>query len=243
YEKLSKGRKTIIFNNSTKTNLSVYEKMKSKGYNVRLIDSVNQTDYSRKDVIKWFAESEDGVICNVATLVAGFDEPSCTSIILNMATTSLSKFIQCAGRGARTCNTIFKDSFLLIDIGGNIERFNTLSSPRDWRKIFFDGIGEPKPRKETPLSVSECSDCGFLFARSQATCPNCGHTEPEKPRKEKTYSDSVLVPLKPAPLPNGKKIAAYALSRNEDIHFCFKVMTEQILDLFRFNLVSKAQYI
>src|SRR5690606_350086 len=186
YEKLSKGRKTIIFNNSTKTNLSVYEKMKSKGYNVRLIDSVNQTDYSRKDVIKWFAESEDGVICNVATLVAGFDEPSCTSIILNMATTSLSKFIQCAGRGARTCNTIFKVAFVLIDIGVSVERINTLSSPRDWRKIFYDVIRDPNAGMDTALSGPVCSAFGFVSARSQATWPNLGHTEREKPRKEKT---------------------------------------------------------
>src|SRR5690606_32523495 len=47
YENIAKGKRTIVFNNSTKTNLKVYEQFRSKGYeNVRLYDSVNDSGES-----------------------------------------------------------------------------------------------------------------------------------------------------------------------------------------------------
>lgn len=245
YENIARGKRTIVFNNSTKTNLKVYEQFKEKGYeNVRLYDSVNDSGESRKSIVKWFKETPDAILLNCGVFVAGFDCKEVECVMLNVATTSLSRYLQMCGRGGRASNEIYKPHFILIDGGENVSRFNAWSdSTRDWVKIFNEGIGKDKAKRETPLSVAECEDCGFLFARSESTCPNCGHVTPTKQKPERQPGETILTPIDKIPLPNGKKIATYAISRNEDIHFCFKVLYEQILDLFRFNLVSKEQYL
>lgn len=243
YEALCKGKKTIIFNPSARVNKMIYEQFKESGYNIRMYDSVNETDLTRKQTVKWFEENDDAILCNVACFTTGFDSKEVQAIILNRAIGSLSLFLQCVGRGARASNKIYKDSFIVVDGGGNIERHNAWSSDRDWRKIFFEGIGKDKAKRETPLNVSQCENCGYLFPRSESTCPECGHVVPTRVKPERQPGETILTPIDSVPLPDGKKIAKYAIGRNEDIHFCFKVMYEQILDLFRFNLVSKAQYL
>lgn len=244
YEELAKGKRTIIFNNSTKTNLKVYEQFKEKGYNVKIYDSVNDTGESRKKIVDWFRNTPDAILCNCGVFVAGFDCKEVECVVLNVATTSLSRYLQMVGRGGRSSNLIYKPHFLVIDGGGNVERFNAWSDPtRDWHKIFFEGIGKDRAKSESPLQVSECYDCGFLFPRSERTCPNCGYSAPLASPREPNVDDSILAPLDKLPLPNGLKIANYTKSRNEDIHFAFKVLYSQILDLFRFHLVSREQYL
>lgn len=244
YEELAKGKRTIIFNNSTKTNLKVYEQFKEKGYNVKIYDSVNDTGESRKKIVDWFRNTPDAILCNCGVFVAGFDCKEVECVVLNVATTSLSRYLQMVGRGGRSSSLIYKPHFLVIDGGGNVERFNAWSDPtRDWRKIFFEGIGKDRAKSDSPLQVSECNDCGFLFPRSERTCPNCGYSAPLAPPREPNVDDSILAPLDKLPLPNGLKIANYTKSRNEDIHFAFKVLYSQILDLFRFHLVSRKQYL
>src|SRR5690606_14153391 len=108
-------------------------------------------------------------LCNVNVFTTGFDSKQVQAIILNRATTSLALFLQMCGRGARSTDKIYKDSFIVIDGGSNIERHDPWSSPsRDWYKIFHEGIGKDKAKKESPLSVQECKDCGYLFARSES---------------------------------------------------------------------------
>lgn len=243
YENICKGKKTIIFNPSAKVNKMIYDQFKEAGYNIKLYDSVNETEMSRKKTVDWFNNNDDAILCNVACFTTGFDSKEVQSIILNRAIGSLALFLQCAGRGARASDKIYKDSFILIDGGGNIERHNTWSSPRDWDKIFREGIGKDKAKRESPLAVSQCDECGFLFPRSQGTCPECGHTVPTRVKPEQQPGETILTPIDKIPLPNGHKIAKYAISRGEDKHFAFKVLHEQVLDLFRFNLVSKEQYI
>lgn len=245
YENISKGKRTIIFNNSTKTNLKVYDQFREKGYeNVKMYDSVNDTGESRKSIVNWFKNTDDAILLNCGVFVAGLDVKEIECVILNLATTSLSRYLQMVGRGGRSTKEIYKPNFIVIDGGGNVERFNRWSDPnRDWHKIFFEGIGKDKAKRETPLNVSQCEECGYLFPRSESTCPECGHVVPTRVKPERQPGETILTPIDSVPLPDGKKIARYAIGRGEDIHFCFKVMYEQILDLFRFNLVSKAQYL
>lgn len=244
YEQLCLGKKTMIFNSSSKVNKLVYDQFKEKGYNCKIYDSVNETEGSRKEIVKWFNENEDSILINVNCFTTGFDSREVQAIIVNRKTSSLSLWLQICGRGARSSTKIFKDSFIVIDGGSNIEAHNKWSDPtRDWRKIFFEGIGKDRAKSDTPLQVSECDDCGFLFPRSERTCPNCGYSAPLATPREPNIDDSILAPLDKLPLPNGLKIANYTKSRNEDIHFAFKVLYSQILDLFRFHLVSREQYL
>ena len=243
YEEICLGKKTIIFNNSTITNKLVYEKFLEKGYNVRLYDSKNTTDLCRLELVKWFENETDAILCNVSIFTTGFDVTDIEAVILNRATTSLSLFLQMVGRGVRTTNKIYKDNCILIDGGENIDRFQEFSDPtRDWNKIFWDGIGKIKSKKDDSTDVKTCNSCGALIKKSLFECPECGYSEEIK-IKTKIVSDDVLTPIIKIPLPNGEKIYNYTKSQNEDVNFAFKILINQILDLFQFYAVSKDKYI
>jgi len=133
YEELSKGKKTLIFNNGINTSREVYYTFKRAGYKVRHLDNTCSKQ-ERKDILKWFKHTPDGVLTSVSILTTGFDEPSVESIILNRATRSLTLYFQMIGRGSRINGS--KSSFKVIDLGNNSLRFGPWSQAVDWQHIF-----------------------------------------------------------------------------------------------------------
>ena len=133
YEELSKGKKTLIFNNGINTSREVYYTFKRAGYKVRHLDNTCSKQ-DRKDILKWFKHTPDGVLTSVSILTTGFDEPSVESIILNRATRSLTLYFQMIGRGSRINGS--KSSFKVIDLGNNSLRFGPWSQAVDWQHIF-----------------------------------------------------------------------------------------------------------
>ncbi|WP_339753557.1 DEAD/DEAH box helicase family protein [uncultured Winogradskyella sp.] len=133
HEELSKGKKTLIFNNGIYTSKEVYYTFKKAGYNIQHLDNT-ASKQERKDILKWFKNTPDAVLSSVSILTTGFDEPSVESIILNRATRSLTLYFQMIGRGSR----IYKDSktFQVIDLGNNVARFGPWNQPVDWQHIF-----------------------------------------------------------------------------------------------------------
>lgn len=244
YEEYCVGKKTIIFNSSSSTNLLVYNKFKEAGHNIRLFDSVNEEiSGNRKELIKWFNDTDDAILTNVDIFTTGFDSREVQAIIINRPTQSLSLFLQIVGRGGRSSHKIYKDNFIVIDGGGNIDRFGEWSDPnRDWRKLFFEGLGKEKPKKENEIDINECPECGSLYPKSSKICPECGFEIPVPDKKEKTVSEDIMLPIREIPPPNGEKIYKYTISKSEDINFAFKILISQIKDMFVFYRVSKEQY-
>lgn len=244
YEELCKGKKTMIFNSSAKTNLILYEKFLEAGHSVRMYDSVNKEQSgNREELIQWFKETEDAVLMNVGVFTTGFDVKEVEAIIMNRPTNSLSLFIQIAGRGARATDRIYKDKFILIDGGGNIDRHQEFSDPsRNWERIFFEGIGKERAKKEDAFDIQTCPECGCLYAKSEPNCPECGFTIPPDKPKHKALSNEVLKPIRPVPPPSGEKIYQYTISKQENINFAFKILISQIVDMFKFYRVEKGLY-
>lgn len=133
YEEMSKGKKTLIFNNGINTSKEVYYTFKKAGYNIRHLDNTCNKQ-ERKEILKWFKNTPDGILTSVSILTTGFDEPSVESVILNRATRSLTLYFQMIGRGSRIYNE--KKSFLVLDLGNNIVRFGPWDQPVDWQHIF-----------------------------------------------------------------------------------------------------------
>jgi superfamily II DNA or RNA helicase len=133
YEEVSKGKKTLIFNNGIKTSLYVYDIFKTAGYNIAHLDN-NNSKKERAEILKWFSETPDAILTSVSILTTGFDEPTVESIILNRATKSLTLYYQMIGRGSRILNG--KASFSVIDLGNNIYRFGPWGTEIDWYRIF-----------------------------------------------------------------------------------------------------------
>ncbi len=242
YEELCKGKKTIVFNNSTKTNKLVYEKFKEAGHNVKMYDSINSKGQCRKQLVEWFKNERDAVLCNVSMFTTGFDVTDVEAVILNRATTSLSLFLQMVGRGVRITNNIYKDKCILIDGGENIDKFQEFSDPtRDWKKIFFEGIGKDKAKKEDAEDVLFCENCGDLIKKTDIICPHCGFVKAQK-TKIKVVSEQILKPIIELPPPDGKKIVKYTISQGKDSNFAIRILINQILDLFQFYGVTKQLY-
>ncbi len=133
YEELSKGKKTLIFNNGIYTSKEVYYTFKKAGYKVQHLDNT-ASKKERKEILSWFKNTPDAVLSSVSILTTGFDEPSVESIILNRATRSLTLYFQMIGRGSR----VYKDraTFKVIDLGNNVARFGPWQQPVDWQHIF-----------------------------------------------------------------------------------------------------------
>ncbi|MBT8393911.1 MAG: DEAD/DEAH box helicase family protein [Bacteroidia bacterium] len=133
YEEVSKGKKTLIFNNGINTSLHVYETFRAAGYPIAHLDN-NNSKKERSDILKWFKETPDAILTSVSILTTGFDEPTVESIILNRATKSLTLYYQMIGRGSRILDG--KTKFTVLDLGNNYHRFGPWGSEVDWYKIF-----------------------------------------------------------------------------------------------------------
>lgn len=249
YEAICKNKKTLIFTPNTEINLALYELFLEKGYNnCKFYDSVNKQDIKRGEVVEWFKNTSNAILFNVGVFTKGFDVKDVEAIILARPTASLSLFIQIAGRGSRTTDEtqIFKDRFIFIDGGGNVERFGLWSSPRDWEKIFFKGLKPPKAKKEALDEVKECRNCGYIMPKSENICEGCGYDNYVEPIiedvKELITNDNVIAKAIKPIYPKASKIIEYTISQKQDAFFALKVLNNQIFDLFIRNNVSKEQF-
>lgn len=244
YEKICKGQRTIIFNPSSKVNLAIYEQFKEKCYNIKLYDSVNDTESSRKEIVNWFKSTDDAILTNVNCFSVGFDSRDVQAVIVNRATLSLSLWLQMVGRGARSSENIFKDKFIVIDLGGNIDRHGVWSDPtRDWERIFYYGIGEEKAKIEQLEAIRECVECGGYTSKRNTKCDVCGFVEEKKvTEKRVVLSDEIARPIEPPKPPNSKKIIEFVERKGGDMNMAFKIFIEQILMLFRLHQVTKGTF-
>jgi len=133
YEDMAKGKKTLIFNNGINTSKEVYHSFKKAGYNIRHLDNTC-SKHERKEILKWFKHTDDGILTSVSILTTGFDEPTVESVILNRATRSLTLYFQMIGRGSRVLEN--KSKFQVLDLGNNVARFGLWDQPVDWHHIF-----------------------------------------------------------------------------------------------------------
>ena len=229
YEKFALGKKTIIFTASTKDNLSLLSDFKERDYeNVRIFDSVNKEESgSRSAVLRWFETTPDAILINTGVFTTGFDEPTIECVMLAMSTASLSKYHQMVGRGGRSTKKIFKSSFLLIDLGGNVDTFGKWSEPVDWAEHFYL-TSKLVPKKEALDKITFCDECDMIIPATASICPFCGHEKP--PKLVRLSEDTVHV----AELiyPSGEKIVSYCQIYGKDKSFAVELLLGQSVDLF-----------
>jgi superfamily II DNA or RNA helicase len=194
YQKYCLGKKTIIFNVNIEHSLEVTRCFNFCGFETKHVDA-NSKD--RKEILQWFSETDNAILCNVGIATVGFDEPGINNVILNFSTLSLPKFIQCAGRGGRIVEGS-KYSFNLIDMGGNCIRFGDWSDERDWVELF----NNPAKLNEGGVApVKTCPNCEGLVHASASVCglkmydgSDCWHIfDRRKAELDKSLGDMVLI--------------------------------------------------
>ncbi len=248
YLEKAQGKKTMIFTASTKQNLSLVRTFEEAGLNIRSYDSVHNKSSERKEVVKWFRETDGAILVSTGTFTTGFDVREVECVMVNRPTKSLSLWHQMIGRGGRTSNIIFKDNFIVIDLGGNKMRFGKWSDFTDWRNIFYNGLTKPKKKKE---SLIQCDKCAYNWIGSEGDeCPDCQHvninyntvTGKIRQEQELTKMQSMTATENPIPLPNPVKIAEFVVRTTNEKKDYFRIIIDKYIDLWKLNRVSKNIY-
>ena len=101
-----------------------------------------QDKREREDIIRRFKEGRLRVIFNVRVLSTGFDYTGIDCIVLGISTASIALYYQIIGRGTRIDPD--KKDCLVVDLGGNTERFGrvediTFEQGKMWRMFGSGG--------------------------------------------------------------------------------------------------------
>jgi superfamily II DNA or RNA helicase len=246
YLKYGKGKKTMIFNATSKVNKLVHAYFQDMETNCVMFDSVNKSEKSRSEVIDWFNKERDAVLINCNVFTTGFDVTDVETIILNRSTKSLSLFLQMVGRGSRITEKIYKPHFTVIDLGANIAEHGVWSLKRSWQDYFLPKKWKRKENIDV-LKMWKCKACDcfnmpgeVMREDGRLECAFCGTIR--KQRKEKSPKTGELVMIdKPKP-PSAKSIIDYVKMIGGNATTAFKILDQQIVDLFVQHEVTLEEY-
>jgi len=119
----------------------------------------------RREIIAAFKRQEIRCLVSVVALTTGFNAPHVDLVALARPTKSAGLYVQAVGRGTRLSGG--KSNCLVLDFGGNIERFGPIDKIRVRKKA--------TPDDEHVAPLKTCPACEERVPISVSTCPNCGH--------------------------------------------------------------------
>lgn len=215
WERICKNTKTILFASNVENSIQVCNEFIKNGYDARHIDG-NTPSNIRTDVLNWFDNTPNAIVCNCGILNAGFDQPDIETVILYRATASLPLFLQMVGRGSRITDT--KNSFYILDFGNNVRRFGFWEQPRTWS---LDKDEKPSNKKDAAM-VKECKNCSAIIPSRTIVCPYCGIENEVKEKKE------VFVTLKPLTYSDKKDV----INRNDVVELVNLCKTKRLKSFY-----------
>ena len=201
YRKFCNKEKTIIFNVNIEHSKQVADLFEDMGVNCKHLDSDSK---DRDEILHWFKITPGAVLCNVMIATVGFDEPTVRNVILNYDTMSLSKYLQCCGRGGRIIDRNLaielddyeKFHFNIVDMAANALRFGCWSDDRDWEYIF----NNPDTPGEGVAPVKSCPRCDGIIHAASTVChlkmpdgSECGYVFERKKYSEDKFGDFIVV--------------------------------------------------
>lgn len=236
YLQFCKGKKTLVFTQNTNLNNLLYNQFVEHGIeNTLMYDSINETEYNRSETVEKFRDTQGAVLFNVGCFTKGFDVTDVQCIIVARRVSSLSLWIQIVGRGSRTTDKVFKDKFIVIDGGTNIQRLGRWSEDFDWNDKFWCK-GDYKPKKEAPEEeTKECENCGQLMNIKACLCKSCDFNNCEI--KDVEILNRIAVKVNSVGI-DIDKIIKYSEGKGKI--FALKVLTSQAVR--KFDNVDKAQF-
>jgi|688.fasta_scaffold57441_4 superfamily II DNA or RNA helicase len=172
YQRYAPNTKALIFNCNIQHSILVNQAFLSAGLNSRHLDS-NMDDKQRDEIVKWYKDTPNAILNNVAILTTGFDAPDTETVIMNRSTLSMPLWLQCTGRGSRPTDA--KSAFTIIDLGQNCVTHGDWCDSRDWENLFFN---PPKVGKPGVAPVKSCPECDAIMAARKMKCDYCGHEFP-----------------------------------------------------------------
>lgn len=193
YQKHAANTKCLVFNCNIAHSELVTQAFQLAGLPCRSLDSTME---NRDEIIKWYYNTPDAILCNVAILTTGFDAPDTETIIMNRATLSMPLWLQCCGRGSRPTTT--KKTFTIIDLGQNAITHGDWCDSRDWENIFHNPRGPGKPGV---APIRHCPQCDSILAARCLMCQYCGFLFPPPAIEEAERMNDFIVITKGIDVP------------------------------------------
>lgn len=222
YLKYAKGKKTLIFNCNIEHSDKTSEMFCNHGIECKSLTSKN-TQAERIEILEWFENTPNAVLCNAGILTAGYDHPPIECIIVNRATLSLPLWLQMVGRGSRLADG--KKEFILLDFGANHKRHGLWQMNRTWE------LEPPKAKSEQAAPIKKCPRCEAVLHASVSVCNFCDYVFPPK-AKELEKGELVEVNTRSV---IGKYLSD--LTIDDIVHICQSKGAYNVKTAFMFHLV------
>jgi DNA repair protein RadD len=168
YTRRCAGKRAVVFCVSIEHSQHVVEQFKAAGISAEHVDG--ETDTATRDAaITKFSKGETLVLSNVDLFGEGFDVPAIEAVIDIAPTQSLSKFLQRCGRALRPAPG--KDTAIILDHAGNVERHGLPDEQRQWS---LDGRDErTSAARGNDTTVRICPKCFAAQFSGKPICIAC----------------------------------------------------------------------
>jgi len=171
------GRRAIFFGIDVAHSKQVVAGLQARGVKAEHVDGTDPAP-RRDRVMQAFRTGGIAVVGNCDLISEGYDAPSCDVVIMGAPTSSITRFLQQAGRAMRPGEG--KEA-LILDLGGSVYELGLPDETRNWSLE----DGEVKQRAASERTPLTCPNCRTVF-RGQK-CPHCATMVKEVPaplRKE-----------------------------------------------------------
>lgn len=163
-----KRKRWLIFCSGVEHARKVAECLRAKGVPSEYV-SGEMVAFERDMRINDYKSGKTKALVNCNILTTGFNDRPTDLIALLRSTMSASLYIQMVGRVTRTAPG--KDSGLVLDFGGNIERHG----PIDMVRVKVKKQGKAEIIK---MPTKVCGFCGCVVALKVSRCPSCDNPFP-----------------------------------------------------------------
>lgn len=188
WQKLAKGRTTLVFCVSIEHSKAMAKKFNDIGVVAEHIDGKSKPDH-RKKCIEGLRSGAIQVLCNVGVCTEGTDIPRVSCIVEANPTASLSLHHQMIGRGLRIHPESGKRNCIILDHVGNHNRLGWIDDEIEWT-LETTKKAKRKSSSKPLLSVRTCPKCFLSMKSGIEVCPGCGYKF-EPMRKVKEHSGSL----------------------------------------------------
>lgn len=164
WERLAKGRKTIVYCASVEASRMTSDEFLNAGYISYSLDGTTPEN-ERRDVMERFRKGQIQVLCNCDLFGEGLDVPDCECVVLLRPTQSLTLYIQ---QSMRSMRYMPDKTAIIIDHVGNCYLHGLPDDDRKWSL-------EPKNKQENTVKIRECPNCFAVYSPTLKECPYCKH--------------------------------------------------------------------
>ena len=186
WERLAKGKKTIVYCASVEASKMTAETFCDAGYISYSLDGASDKN-ERQSVMERFRNGEIQILCNCDLFGEGLDVPDCECTVLLRPTQSLTLYIQ---QSMRSMRYMPNKTAIIIDHVGNCYLHGLPDDNRTWTL-------ESKKKQENTVKIRECKNCFAVYPPTLKKCPYCGETATKEiQKKDKKTVEIDLVELK-----------------------------------------------